>query len=466
MDCTSPNCYSGEQHSDSMNGSTSNGVEDSTLPEEATVDHALLETLFANEMMYIDSSSPLSPNFVSQHLSEAAAATPTRNPVGSVDVTTIAEKALLRDFGVTSSPVHATAPAEEPQPFAETASHATTSWSAEPQLAPASTNNAHMQSQPHHHHTARNYTEIAPAQPIHTTTEHAVNSQQVPNSDSPTLALPPVAAAPAYAGSNATNGVSAAIPGPSSQHNNQVPQERLNQLVSQFTTLASRLGIELPSNVLQSLTSTAAACGPMTNSLNPAVAKLEDDETNIPGLKSASSETSMDSHPSSSQLAMAVSSATPSSMMTSVVQELRKTAEEAIAAVSDTRKRGPDEQLSSSTTGTIAPPASSSPTTTTSAKPMYSKRRKKPRLSDCETKLAELQAENDLLKRHLENVSNKSYRFEQEKAEAGERFKNMLDGSITQEQIEKSLHEFTDLYSDYGKRRQQELSFHLDQLKR
>ena len=450
-----------------MNGSMSNGVEDSTHYEDATVDHALLEALFANEMMHIDSSSPLSPNFLSQHLSEAMAATPNRSQINSVDATTIAEKALLRDFGVTSSPViHATAPAEEPPPFSESTLAQSTPWRSESQVASAVTNNIHVPSHPQTHHTTLNYAEIAPAQPIHATMEPELSSQQVPTLHVPSIVAPPIAATSVSSGSFAPNGGRAPVPAPSSQQINQVPQERLNQLVSQFTTLASRLGIELPSNVLQSLTSAAAACGSMAHSLNPAVTKSDAVDMQVPGLKSASSETSMESHPSPTQPATAVSAATASGLMTNVVQELRKTAEEAIAAVSETRKRVLDEKPPSSPPSGATAPSDPSASNATGGRPMYSKRRKKPRLSDCETRLSELQAENDLLKRHLENVSNKSYRFELEKVEAGERFKKMLDGETSQEQMEKSVHEFTDLYSDYGRRRQQELSFHLDQLKR
>ena len=47
----------------------------------------------------------------------------------------------------------------------------------------------------------------------------------------------------------------------------QVPQDRARQLVDQFATLASRLGIDLPDSVLQSLTSAAAKNDP-TLSLN------------------------------------------------------------------------------------------------------------------------------------------------------------------------------------------------------
>jgi hypothetical protein len=42
----------------------------------------------------------------------------------------------------------------------------------------------------------------------------------------------------------------------------QVPKDKAKQLVDQFATLASRLGIDLPDSVLQSLTSAAAKNDP------------------------------------------------------------------------------------------------------------------------------------------------------------------------------------------------------------
>ena len=107
--------------------------------------------------------------------------------------------------------------------------------------------------------------------------------------------------------------------------------------------------------------------------------------------------------------------------------ELRKTAEESIAAVTrhqttttsttklDEKRKEMSPELSSATEGVIT----NSNDTSNDNKPTYSKRRKKPRLSDCETKLAQLKAENEQLKRHLQNVSNKAHKFDKEKEEAG-----------------------------------------------
>ena len=165
--------------------------------------------------------------------------------------------------------------------------------------------------------------------------------------------------------------------------------------------------------------------------------------------------------------------------MAPTVMELRKTAEEAIAAITQ-----PNKDLTSSTADEkrkeISSEAVSSPAvaaeeednnnsndTNNDNKPTYSKRRKKPRLSDCETKLAQLKAENEQLKRHLQNVSNKAYKFEKEKKEAGKQIAQLMhDPNAGPREMEMSVRKFSDMYSDYGINRQQELSFHLEQLQR
>lgn len=92
---------------------------------------------------------------------------------------------------------------------------------------------------------------------------------------------------------------------------------------------------------------------------------------------------------------------------------------------------------------------------------------KKPRLSECETKLAQLKAENEQLKRHLQNVSNKAHKFDMEKEEAGKNIARLIhDPNAGPHEMEMSVSKFSDMYSDYGINRQQELSFHLEQLQR
>ena len=71
------------------------------------------------------------------------------------------------------------------------------------------------------------------------------------------------------------------------------------------------------------------------------------------------------------------------------------------------------------------------------------------------------------LKRHLQNVSNKAHKFDKEKEEAGRKFAQLMrDPNAGLREMEMSVRKFSDMYSDYGINRQQELSFHLEQLQR
>jgi len=141
-------------------------------------------------------------------------------------------------------------------------------------------------------------------------------------------------------------------------------------------------------------------------------------------------------------------------------------AEEAIAAVTKSKmnRTASMENLSRAASSQARPNTEMS---NSSNKPTYSKRRKKPRLSDCEAKLAQLKAENEQLKRHLQNVSNKAHKFDKEKEEAGKQIAKLVDDpNAGPSEMEQSVRKFSDMYSDYGINRQQELSFHLEQLQR
>jgi len=147
----------------------------------------------------------------------------------------------------------------------------------------------------------------------------------------------------------------------------------------------------------------------------------------------------------------------PTPKLIPVVEEVRKTAEAAIEAVSSRKRDLPpsfdnDAKVHSGAAG--------------SSKMVYSKRRKKPTLSDCESKLAELQAENELLKRHLDHISNKVVKFDKEKSAASQRIKAYLENGATISEMQRGVQDFSEMYSDYGRRRQRELNFHLEQLQR
>jgi len=203
-------------------------------------------------------------------------------------------------------------------------------------------------------------------------------------------------------------------------------EEKRKKLVTQFATLAGRLGIDLPPQVLQKLTANAAAASTSNQNIQQ--------------------QASLSSKPASS-LSVTKTDAVVSANAP-IEQQLQSTATEAIAAV--TQKRSAEDSTSNNNA--------------TSAK--YSKRRKKPRLSDCERKLAELQSENALLKRHLDNISNAKRVTDSERIAAEQRMKQMLESNAPDEELAPVIQSFTELYSDYGRKRHEELNFHLEQLQR
>lgn len=393
----------------------------------SALDHALLESLFYNEMMMLDPSSPGSSSFLSQHFSEAThprQQQPQQVNVPPVvttgDVNAIAESEMLRDFGVSSSPLRSSSQrhrqAQPAQPAAQT-------WTGPPAANPQHASfpsYAHLPPPPQHMNNVHTYGQpthagapmyAAPPQPTHNGYHHGASK--------PMPVASPAARPPLSINTNL-----AAAPS----------NDRAKQLVDQFATLAARLGIELPRNVLQSLTASAAKNDPLLNSSAPNSATASIPQPVATGSSESSIPTLTDAEdPESGPLL-----------------ELRKTAEEAIASV--TKKRTPDDNEEDNDKDGKQPAAG--------------KRKKKPRLADCESRLAELRAENELLKRHLENVSNKAHRFDQEKEAAGKRIHALLEHEAGPDEMNRAVGEFSEMYSDYGRNRQQELSFHLEQLQR
>jgi hypothetical protein len=206
-------------------------------------------------------------------------------------------------------------------------------------------------------------------------------------------------------------------------------EEKRKKLVAQFATLAGRLGITLPPQVLEKLTNKASsntATTDVTVALDPTVLSVTP-----PAVATSGMEVAVDTTP-------------PPELL----QQLQTTAAEAIAAVHHKR-------------AAVAPTLE----TTASDKP-YSKRRKKPRLSECEQKLQELQSENAILKRHLDNIANRNARLDQERIKAETQMRQLLEENAPDAVLDPIVKNFTEMYSDYGRKRHDELNFHLQQLKR
>ena len=479
--------YHYQQQQDTDEGTAA--VEDAYSSTTASnLDHALLESLFYNEMMLLDES----PSLLLSTL--AADGTPT-----SVDPSTLAEKALLHDFGVSSFELQQQQQQQAQQlaaiqrsshEIASTPALASATSPLAAAAAVAASTTAHLPPLPVSM-PATDHSRTATA-PIPTTT------MTIPSSTTP--GAPPLTVNATVAENNPvpTSAPAAGAPAPAPAPLDTADGDRDNRkLVSQFATLASRLGISLPPHLLQSLTTQAGSLSrntpstgsSITRALHPPSAPLTLNAL-IPSTASSASEHQTTQPASavpvtSSQTAMRtttntlaassttsnnskITAATTTSINNSdlepppQVQALQSTAEAAIAAV--TRKR----PANGASDGGVddGPTTSTSTATSTTKQPAYSKRRKKPRLSDCELRLSELQTENAMLKRHLDNITSQSHLINQEQKEIEAKIRLLWKQKASDVELKNIVNLYMEMYSDYGKRRQAELTFHLEQLER
>ena len=238
--------------------------------------------------------------------------------------------------------------------------------------------------------------------------------------------LPPARAGAAAADAASTIASSAGDDGPESQQQ--------QNMVHQFATLAGKLGVHLPPNVLSALSQAAEA--------------------------SASASASASANDSTSVSACSDSVAAESS--------LARQAEESIAAIEGgSRKRKASSPPGGGAGSAALPVPSSLPSPTISANLDAASKKKKPRLQDTATRYAALKAENETLKRHLANVTHTTTLVDKERAEAERKLAGMVTKETADErQVGPVLEKFGEMYSDYGRRRQEELTFHLEQLER
>ena len=208
-----------------------------------------------------------------------------------------------------------------------------------------------------------------------------------------------------------------------------------SQLVDQFATLAGKLGINLPPNVLSTLTAAAAA-----------------GETKEAASSSAAAQTN----------ATPVGGASTSSF----ARQLQLTAEESIAAIQGRKRKASPVSSGESTPATATTtsmgsspfPLGSGATagtddaalSSTAAAAAY-RRKKKPRLQDTESRLAAFKAENETLKRHLANITDKTALIDQEREQAERKLSEMVQSGANEKQIGPVLARFGEMYSDYGR---------------
>lgn len=226
-------------------------------------------------------------------------------------------------------------------------------------------------------------------------------------------------------------------------------QTKAKQLVAQFHTLASRLGISLPPNVLNDLTTVAIMNGSASLGGSNAVptASVSSIDSTLEGTSVPSSA------PGNDGLVNGSASCQP--LIPSYMKQLQDTAEAAISAVESQKRKSVDQEV-------YPKPAPAPP-----------RRKRKPTKEDCERRLSQLKAENETLKRHLDMVKNKTARFEAERKAQEKKMKELVmlsskpdDNASWEKELRENLAQFTETYSDYGKHRQDELFFHLNQLEK
>lgn len=390
-----------------------NGDGDS-LDEANSLDHVLLESLFYNEMALMDDFS--NSLFSASMMNGFSASSDTDGSVGSTtlqdngvpqvalvpeDPKVDVEKDLLRDFGI-AHPIVAPSVVQNPPPPTEASPSRKVPFVPPPIDKVQQQLNLKLASS----RGIRHNVTVPLATPL--------QQQQQQQHQQPALAAAPPR------------------PPPVSE------EEMRKKLVIQFATLAGRLGITLPPQVVQKLTNKV-----VTGIAVPATLSVAPPDAMATAITLAPVPSSTVPSPTVTTSAVASLSAVAPPVAPPVIQQLQSTAVEAIAVVSGKRAAFAVED----------------------GKP-YSKRRKKPRLSDCERKLAELQAENSLLKSHLDNIANQNHNLDQERIKAETQMRAMLQESAPDAQLDPVVQNFTEMYSDYGRKRHEELNFHLEQLQR
>ena len=414
---------------DPNNNNNNNGDDDSTALSDpfegsSSLDHALLESLFYNEMAQMGAGhrNEAYDGEDLDGLSESSFLLGLGVGNDAVETSSFAaEKELLRGFDVTHSP----APSSTMMGPSSTAGNSV-GWPTESSGLPVLPVSA-----PTYMETV-SYTQPQSQQrlPIAMTQQQRFNQlaasrRGIRHNVAPVVG--PLSASPSNQTKNQTPTASTLATSGMTPATLLTDEEKQKKLVTQFTTLAGRLGIALPPHVLEkwSANATAQQQGLLPPISNPA--QLSSNNVHVLPNITATAHLQLE-------------------------EELHSDATEAIAAATQHSNKRPAEP--------------SEDASNTNASTKYTKRRKKPRLSDCERKLAELQAENALLKRHLDNISNAKRVTDSERVAAEQRMRQMLQANAPDEELDPVIQSFTELYSDYGRKRHQELNFHLEQLQR
>lgn len=306
----------------------------------------------------------------------------------------------------------------------------------------------------------------------------------------------------------------------SSNPQNDAKTAEAKKLVSQFALLAEKLGISLPQNVLTSLTTAAVLQGEQhraSSSSFSSVSSAQQQQISNDVASAKATTVAMPLQQQQQQQQKTFAEAIPEKIVSSIAstppipprtsKKIHDTASTAVEVVEQVRMTSATTPTSNKSNiplsatagecGTIVAkrrqPGTSGDHSLTNASfddaivivsqseegaqdagtlqaAATQKKRKRPIIEECETKLATLKDENRILKRHLDAVLKKTKSADLERAQAERDMREMVQkqggGVVDEEKLQKLVTRFTEMYSDYGKSRQQELRFHLEQLRK
>ena len=266
------------------------------------------------------------------------------------------------------------------------------------------------------------------------------------------------------------------------------------QLVSQFASLAEKLGISLPQNVLSSLTTAAVLHGEKQQTCHQSPSSSVALHAGITAGTSQQGLSTSSQHTFPARTQRPINAPDPAYLSSNAVQnipikstarKIEDTAAAAVQAVVEGRRSFVTDNKSSPGAADektkkivdIEPPTSQNAEDktgqsleageTTSNTGTAQRKRKRPRNDECEIKLSALKDENRILKRNLDTLLKKTQTIDLERAQAERAMRDMVQqGNPDEEKLQQLVKRFTEMYSDYGRSRQQELRFHLAQLRK
>lgn len=226
-----------------------------------------------------------------------------------------------------------------------------------------------------------------------------------------------------------------------------------SQLVNQFQSLASRFGITLPPQVLNEITKAAATSRTRPDASSSISSTPSLLTQKLHGGTNAKSIEENKMTGAGAAIQIPITTPLSTSNVPNNIKQLHEAAEAAIAAVESSRKNG----------DVIVEPI----------KPTTIRRKRKATMPESEEKLQQLKAENEMLRRQWERRTHNEAKFEEERKASEKKLKEIVmvtndknEKPSKQQEAKETLSRFSEMYSDYGRYRQEELIFHLNQLER